>query len=65
MSGYCGDLFGEVGLVSGCVRRGRFIVGTCSVMSAKCRDVFDEVVLVSGRFRRGRHNVGTCLARSD
>jgi len=65
MSGYCGDVFGEVGLVSGCVRRGRFIVATCSVMSAKCRNVFDEVVLVSGRVRRGRHNVGTFLAWSD
>jgi len=61
--------------VWGRVRRGRFIVGTCSTMSiffvgtctplsAKCRDAFDEVVLVSGRVRRGLLNVQTCLASS-
>jgi len=53
MSAYCVDVFGEVGIVSGRVRRGRLSVGmfrrglvrvgTCSAKSALCRDMSDEV----------------------
>jgi len=33
-SGYCRDVFVEVGLVSGRDRRGRFYIDTCSARSA-------------------------------
>jgi len=65
---------GEVGLVSGRVRRCRVIIGIGSERSDLCRDLFGEVGLVSGLVRRGRLNVvtflvswiivGTCTARS-
>jgi len=51
-------MFGEFGLVSGRVRRGRLSVGTCSEKSAYCPDVFGEVGLVSGSFRGGLVIVG-------
>jgi len=67
-------VFGDVGLLSGRVRRGRLSVGMCSASSAYCRafsvksglcrDVFGEVLLVSGRVRRNRISVGTCPAKS-
>jgi len=50
----CRDVFGLVGLVSGRVRRVRFL----------CRDVIDEDWLVSGRVRRGLVSMGTCSVRS-
>jgi len=58
------DVFREVGLGSGRVRRGRFIVGTFSAKSCYCRDVLDFFGLVSGRFRRCLLGVGTWSARS-
>jgi len=74
MSAFSRDMFFEVGLVSGRVRRGRFSVGTCSAKSAYCRDMSEEVgycrdvngevLLVWGRVRRGRLSGGTCSTRS-
>jgi len=58
MSFLCRDLFGDVGSVSGLVRRCRVIVAMCSVRSALCRDLFGEVGLVAVRVRRGQHCVG-------
>jgi len=57
------DVFGEVGLISVRVRRGRFSVGTCSAKSGYCRDLFGDVGLVSGLVRRGRVSVGMCYVR--
>jgi len=61
-----------VGFVSGLVRIGRLIVGTCPAMLGFCRDVIDvvsycrnvfgEVGLVSGLVLQGRVSVGTCSA---
>jgi len=48
-----GIMFGDVVLVSGIVRRGRFSVGT-----------YCEVGLMSGRDRRGQFRAGTFLAIS-
>jgi len=64
MSALCRDVFGEVGLVSGLVRRGRVNVGSCSAKSAFCQDVYGEVCLESGRVRRRRLIVETCSTRS-
>jgi len=46
----CRYVFGEVGLMSGFVRRGRFSVGTCPAKS--------------GRIQRSFLSVGTCAERS-
>jgi len=51
MSGYCRDVSGEVGFLSGHILRGRLIVVTCSARSGWCRDVIDEVGFVSVRVR--------------
>jgi len=48
-SAYCRDVLGEVGLVSGPVRRGRLCDGTCPSMS--------------GRVERGFLSVGSCSER--
>jgi len=50
-SGVCLYVFGEVGLVSGLIRRSRVSVGTCSAKSDLGLDVFGEVGLVSGLVR--------------
>jgi len=63
MTSFCQHMFGDVGLVSGHVRRGRLIVVTCSAKSCFCRDMFAEVGIVSGRFRRGMVSVDTFSAR--
>jgi len=42
-SGWCRDVFGNVGLVSGLVRQGRVSVGTFSARSNYFRDLFEEV----------------------
>jgi len=47
----CRDVFCEVGLVPGRVRRGRVIVGTCSAKSVYSREVFGDVGVVSERDR--------------
>jgi len=47
------EVFGEFGLVSGRIRRGRFSVGMCSTIS-----------VVSERVRRCRLSVGTCSKKS-
>jgi len=62
MTVYCLYVFGEVGLVTGLVRRGRVIVGMCSARSALCRDLFGEVWLMSRRVRRGRLSIRMCSA---
>jgi len=64
LSGLCLYVFGEVGFLSGSVRRGRVIFGMCLTRSAYCRDVFVEVGLVSRNVRRGRICVGKCSAWS-
>jgi len=64
MSDLCRALFGEVGLVSGRLRR-FFNVETCSARSGLCRDVIGDVGLVSELVRQGRVSVGTCSARSN
>jgi len=59
---------GEVGLVSGRVRRGQDVfrgllrVVTFTAKSAYCRDVFNDVGLMSVRVRRNNLLVGTCTA---
>jgi len=53
------DVFREVGLMSGRVRRGRLFAGTCSARSDYCRDMSGGEGFVSGLVRRGRLNVGT------
>jgi len=58
MSAKCRDVFVEVGLVSGRVRRVRLNVGACSKTSGYCRDVLDDVGLMLGLFCQGRINVG-------
>jgi len=73
-SDLCRDFFGEVGLVSNRVRRGRLGVGTCSAISisvgtcparfALCRYMSVEAGLLTGLFQRGRVSVGTCSVRS-
>jgi len=52
-------VFDEVFLVSGRIRSGLVIVGSCLARSALCRDVFDEVVFTPVRVRRSRLKVGT------
>jgi len=58
------DVFGEVGLMSGRVRRGRLSVGTCSTRTDKCRDVSGDVGLVSGCVRRCLLIIVTCSEKS-
>jgi len=64
MSGKCQDVFGEVGLVSDCVRPSQVCVATCSVRYGKSRDMFGEVGFVSGLVRLGRVFAGTCSSKS-
>jgi len=59
--------------LSVCVRRGRFIVGTCSAMSVYSRDMSGVVGIQSGlvgkfglvsvRILRGLLSVGTCSSK--
>jgi len=42
-SGYCRDVIGDVGLVSGLVRQGRASVVICTAWSILCRELFDDV----------------------
>jgi len=58
-----GTYYGEVGLLSGRVRRGFLSVGTCSARTAKCRDVSGDVGIGSGHFGRGWFIVWTFSAR--
>jgi len=67
-------MFGEVGLVSGRVGRGRVSVGKYSARFSYFRDLigevdlepamFDEVGLMSVLVRRSRVSFGTCSAMS-
>jgi len=52
--GFSRDVFGDVGIVSGHVRRGRICVGPYSARSAYCRDLSGDVGLISGCVLRGR-----------
>jgi len=58
------DVFGDVGLLSGRVKRCRVCVGTCSSKPSYSRYLYGNVGLVSGDVRRFLLIVGTCSANS-
>jgi len=62
-SGKCRYAFGDVGLLSGLVRRSLFSVEMCPAMSLYSRDMSGDVGLVSGLVRQNRFSVGTFSTR--
>jgi len=60
MSGWCEELFVEVGLLSGRVQRGWLSVGTCSTRLGKGRYAFGEVGYLPRLFQRSRVSDATC-----